>query len=114
MVTKRMPLFRARHRQIPPSAVVLFSQVCAIHATYLDCVRGQCKYPSPHNKHCNECSRYLDGCRELSRQLGLRPWEMLGTNYEPPSGLRGAELFSFWRGALQQAIAEATCISGMA
>src|SRR5689334_11381371 len=110
MATKRTPIGRRARSRIADETVELFRRVCSTDAIRMACIRSEaCRRPES-GRHCAECLEHMEGKREIERQLGLRPWQMLPTGFVEPddaADMTKAELNQYWRDALTEAAEEA-------
>jgi hypothetical protein len=73
--TKRTPVHRQSRMRITPEAVQLFMASEKHADVYSECIGGgPCQRPDS-SRHCDQCRAHVHASRELSRALGLKPWE---------------------------------------
>jgi hypothetical protein len=90
--------------------VALFRRVCSLDALRAACINSEACQSPQSDRHCAACLEHMEGKREIERQLGLRPWQMLPTDFIEPddaADMTKAALREYWRDALLEAAEEA-------
>lgn len=100
MATKRTPLRREQRQRITPEVAALWRRIRQLEAEGAD------------DGDSDQRREYLDACSELSRVLGVKPWETPpdGARHpEPPAYMRAPDQREDWRRAyeLRQSLEEA-------
>jgi hypothetical protein len=103
MPTVRTPIKRAARKLVTDQAKEVFARAVALRVVYQNCVRGEGCFSTSPGEHCAKCAEFLDLSSDLSRLLGLRPWQVSPLDCDsetPPDYMRASSLQSKdWREA---------------
>ena len=90
-------------------AIDLYREARGLEANYIDHLRSAegCRggIPLPFTARCEDCSRYLESCRELGTELGLPPYATgpmdIGADDESCPWPAGTMAHKTWPAALE-------------